>query len=200
MSTRRESFDNRCKRCLVNANLCFCEKLSTISTQTKVSFIMHVKELALTSNTARICHLALKNSNIYIRGSINNLDFSKVYSPDPNYFQLYLYPTEDSIALSLDLIESLKKPIELVVPDASWNQAKKFHKREKIFKSMQKVHLINQEKSKYGLRAQKYDKGVCTLEAVAYALDIIENENIKRHLFDILDAMNISNLKARQRI
>jgi len=200
MSKRRSTFEHRCQRCFVNLNLCFCKDIESISTRTKVSFIMHVKELALTSNTAKVCTEALDNAQYFIRGSRSAKDFSKIYSPSLTHYQLYLYPTDDSLPLTNDLISNIDKPIELVVPDASWNQAKKFHQREEVFKEMQKVHLINQKKSIYTLRTQKYDSGVCTLEAVAYALEIIEGSDVKEHLLRILKVMNIQNLKARMRL
>ena len=161
---------------------------------------MHVKELALTSNTAKVCTEALDNAKIFIRGSRAQTDFSKIYSPSTMHHQLYLYPTDQSIPLTRELVSSIEKPIELVVPDASWNQAKKFHQREEVFKTMTKVHLINQKESIYTLRTQKYKTGVCTLEAVAYALEMIEGSDIKEHLLDILKVMNIQNLKARMRL
>lgn len=161
---------------------------------------MHIKEYKLTSNTAKICQKALTNSEIFIRGSRFQQSFKDTYKPKLDHKQLYLFPTDDSVALSANMIKEISLPIELVVPDATWSQAIKFHKREPILEKMQKVHIINQKKSIYDLRAQIHEGGLCTLEAVAYALDIIENSYTKNHLLDILKVMNLRNLKARQRI
>lgn len=161
---------------------------------------MHFKEFRLTSNTAKICNKVLNNSKIYLRGTKESQDFSKTYSPSTDHQQLYLFPTEDSVPLTLELINNIKKPIELVVPDATWSQAVKFHKREPILAKMQKIHLTNHDKSIYELRSQIHENGVCTLEAVAFALDIIENSYAKEHLISTLKIMNIQNLRARQKI
>lgn len=177
-------------------DLCFCASVSAKNTRTKVSFIIHVKELRLTSNTARLCALALNNSKIFVRGSQDQQNLESYYTPTLRYHQLYLYPTPNSVPLTQIELES-ETPIELVVPDASWNQAKKFHQREPVFQSMQQVHLAELPPSRYQLRKQKYPGGVCTLEAVAYALEIIEGAPIKDHLFEILNIMNIHHLKGR---
>lgn len=161
---------------------------------------MHVKEFKLTSNTAKICNHALTNSDIFIRGDKSNKDFKDVYLPSLDHTQIYLFPTETSVPLTNKLLQKIDKPIELVVPDATWSQAIKFHKREPILKEMLQVHLVNQEPSIYNLRTQIHRNGVCTLEAVAYALDIIENSKTKDHLLNILKVMNNRNLKARQKI
>jgi DTW domain-containing protein YfiP len=163
--------------------------------------IIHIKEMPLSSNTGRIATYCLQDAAFYIRGSVNEIDFEKTYIPSKNHTQLFLYPSENSIELSKEFIDGLDKPVELVVPDATWRQAKKFHKREPTLNQMQMVHINQKIISKYKLRAQKEDTGVCTLEAIAHALEIIEgNSKAKEHLLEVLEIMNYRTLSQRKKL
>lgn len=189
MSKRRETTDKRCPRCSININYCFCHLIPKIKLNTSVSIIYHLKEYFLTSNTGKIANLALENSEYFVRGNKEqiqlNLDFES-----KEYQSLYLFPSEEAIELTTEYISSISKPIKLIVPDATWNQAKKFHKRESALFNIPHIKLPTPGPSLYTLRKQKSDFGLCTLEAIAHALGIIESQNVKDKLLEVLTQMN----------
>lgn len=189
MATRRQNINQRCPKCLINKALCFCEFIPTIETKTKVSLVVHIKEKVLSSNTAHLAHQCLTNSEFYYRG-LKNQPFDTTFKLDENYSPLYLYPSESAKVLTENYLSSIDKPIQLIVPDGSWRQAKKFHKRVPLFKEIPHVMLPKIPKSIYELRKQKFENSVCTMEAIAYALGIIEGVNIKNELFKILKVKN----------
>lgn len=189
MATRRQNIDQRCPRCLINKALCFCHLIPTIDTQTKVSLVVHIKEKVLSSNTAHLTHQCLTNSEFFYRG-LKDQPFDSTFKLDPAYSPLYLYPTEEAYELTAEFLQQFDKPIQLVVPDGSWRQAKKFHKRVPLFKNIPHVKLPTIPDSIYELRKQKFKNSVCTLEAIAYALGIIENMEVKDKLFEILKIKN----------
>lgn len=189
MATRRQNIDQRCPRCLINKALCFCEFIPSVQTKTKVSLIVHIKEKVLSSNTAHLAHQCLTNSEFYYRG-LKDQPFDTTFKLDENYSPLYLYPSDKAEVLTNEYLSSIDKPIQLIVPDGSWRQAKKFHKRVPLFKEIPHVKLPEIPKSIYELRKQKFENSVCTMEAIAYALGIIENQSIKEELFEILKIKN----------
>lgn len=189
MSTRRQNILERCPRCQIRPNLCFCEHIPKISTKTKISLIVHIKERVLSSNTAQLAHLSLENSEFFYRGLVN-VPFDSTFELDQDYTPLYLFPSEESVELTPELLKTIDGPVQLVVPDGSWRQAKKFHKRIPQFKNIQHVKLAHIPESIYELRKQRTEKGVCTLEAIAHALGVIENVDVKDELLKILKIKN----------
>lgn len=71
-----------CEVCFMHKSRCICEFIPTLDLKTKVSLIIHYKELKRTTNTGTLALRALINSQIFIRGQINQpLDFSsELYS------------------------------------------------------------------------------------------------------------------------
>ena len=189
MSTRRQNVLERCPHCLIRPNLCFCSQIPSINTKTKISLVVHIKERVLSSNTAHLAHQCLNNSEFFYRGLIN-VPFDTTFKLDPDYTPLYLYPSEQAQELTPEFLDSVDGPIQLVVPDGSWRQAKKFHKRVPLFKNIQHVKLPDIPESIYELRKQKSDKGVCTMEAIAISLGIIESDGVKDELLKTLKIKN----------
>lgn len=149
---------------------------------------MHVQELSLPTNTARLAHQCLSNSQLILRGGHEHFaveDEFKVADTHP----LFLYPDQDAVDLTSEFLSTIKKPIQLIVPDGTWKQAKKFKRREKSFNSIQSVKIPYNGGSIYTMRKQKSPEGLCTFEAIAKALEIIENKKAEQHLMKILRIM-----------
>jgi DTW domain-containing protein YfiP len=196
MSKRRESITRRCPKCSINMAMCFCNALSSISTKTHVSVIFHKKEYFLTSNTGKIANLALVNSSYQIRG-LKDKPLTDDFTHNGKYTPYYLYPSEDAEVIDSSFIERQTKPINLIVPDATWRQTKKFHKREPLLKGIPHIKLGSGLKSIYQLRRQPQEGGLCTIEAIAYSLKEIENIEVFSHLMNILKIMNDKVLETR---
>lgn len=148
---------------------------------------MHCKELSLTSNTSSLALKSLESSELAIRGK-NGVNFD--FSLKDGYQPLFLYPSDDAEELNKDFVAKLSKPVQLVVPDATWRQARKFHKREPTLSSIPAVKLKGPFESIYTLRKAHNENSVCTLEAIAYAYGILEGEGAKNKLLSLLKIMN----------
>ena len=187
MSKRRATRDQRCIYCKVNLRWCFCDKIEKLDTESHVSIIMHHRERFLTSNTAILTQRLLTDCDISLRGHLSKpFNFKLLNKRTP----LYLFPHDDAIELTKDFVTSIKAPIQLIVPDGSWRQAKKFYRRTKELDGIQCVKITPPQKSLYSLRSQSNDQGLCTIEAIAYALGKIENKKVEDHLLQGLKVMN----------
>ncbi len=184
---RRATFKDRCPRCRINFNLCFCEDIdkskSRITSNINVSIIMHYTERWLTSNTAYFCEQLLDNCSIIERGNIGSQIPVEPFSNNDETY-LYLFPTDDSKPIKN--LKSYKK-LHLVVPDGSWSKAKRIHKREPIFKEMAKYHLCDVGFSNYKLRKSPGEDYLCTYEAIAHALGELGEEETKTELLKFFD-------------
>ncbi|MBT4791026.1 MAG: DTW domain-containing protein [Halobacteriovoraceae bacterium] len=195
-TTRRDTRIKRCPKCLVHHLNCFCNDIETLSLKSKLSLIIYKKERFLPSNTAQLTLKSLTNSQYFFRG-YQGKKLNPDFIDDTNYQPLLLFPTEDSVELTPELVKTFNKPINLIVPDGTWRQAKKVHRREELLINIPRVRITPQAKSIYPLRRQKFEFGLCTHEAIAYAMAIIESENVKNKLMNNLKIFIHAHLKNR---
>lgn len=198
-SKRRSTRESRCPKCQINTMWCFCDQIKVAKNITTVDIIMHFSETHLTSNTASLAKRSLEKCNIHIRGK-EDQKMEDLFSFEKDKVPLFLYPDENAVILDKSFLDKIKSPIQLIVPDGTWRQAKKVFRREKIFSSVQTVKIPLKEKSIYTLRKQKIEEGLCTIEAIAKALGQIEDNDIEKTLMDNLKVMNNSFSCARKGI
>ena len=182
MSQRRAGHINRCTNCRINNHFCVCHALSPIEIKNNVSLIVHVSELRLTSNTAQFAEKILPSkAEIFIRGKVN-----EPFVGDPILARegrpLFLFPSEDSLELTEEFVQSHPGPYNLIVPDGNWNQAKKVKTREAKFHDVQAVKLPKGLVGEYKLRKAPQPEWVSTYEAVAYALGVLEGKAVQEHM------------------
>jgi DTW domain-containing protein YfiP len=158
---------------------------------------MHHREKHLTSNTAKLATLTLPNSGIYLRGlpevpfALEDLKLSSEALP------LYLFPDEDAIPISDEFLVMHPGPYHLIIPDGTWNQAKKVRRREPGLSDLLCVKLSDDVKGEYKLRKGVRDDGVCTFEAIAYAMEFLENKLVSEDLLRQFRIMNNRVAKSR---
>ena len=163
---------------------------------THVSILMHFRENITTTNTGRIAHFLLNNSEIHYRGLIENtLKEENVLKT--GYTPLFLFPSETSIPLTPDFAQSLGTPIQLIVPDGSWRQAKRVGRREGFLKDVQHVRLADPTPGIFYLRRKIKEEGVSTLEAIARALGAIESKELQQNLENVFRVMVEKTLETR---
>jgi len=149
-----------------------------------VSLIVHVRELKLTSNTAHFINKLLpQNSELFIRGKVNET-FSSESVLKKDYREIFLYPHEDALELNDSFLETYPGPYHLIVPDGNWHQARKVRQREEGFKNLIAVKLPEGIRTEYKLRKAPHPEWVCTYEAVAYALGVLEGKEVQDKLLN----------------
>ena len=160
---------------------------------------MHVHESVRPSNTGRLVPLALANSFICLRGLKDQRTQTEGMIP-PGTQGLVLYPSADSRELNQDYLSPIITPITLVALDGNWNQASKMAKREPALAGLPKVHLAAGPLSQFRLRTQSDPARVCTFEAVARALGVIEGTGVQEQLEEFFTIMVERMLWARGKL
>ena len=176
---------HRCPGCEIRKPLCFCAMIPQIALQTHVIVLMHTCEETLTTNTARLTCKALTNSEVRIHGRRDER-MSSEGLVQPGRSSLLLYPSSDSVELTADFASRLTEPVNLIVPDANWRQTTKFVRREPCVKGIPHVRLPPGPLSEYRLRTQRSDQNLCTLEAIARAIGILESREAQASLETLL--------------
>ena len=176
-----ERRSDRCPRCEIRKPLCYCEHIPSIELGTRLVVVMHHTEINLTSNTARLATHALSNSEIRVRGLIyQEVSAEGLIHTDRD--TLLLYPSDDAVELTAEYVASLRRPVTLVVPDGTWRQARKTAQREAALRDLPRVKLPPGPPSEYRLRIEPNEHSVCTFEAIARALGVIEGRETQERL------------------
>jgi DTW domain-containing protein len=167
-----------CKICLRPLSQCFCEKVKPFVGTTKILILQHPQEQYKLLNSARLCHLALKNSVLRVGLSWRNLSHALGEETDQKEWGvLFLKGVIDSSRF-IELWDPKKRqllPIKtkfkgMVVLDGSWKQAKAMWWRNPWLLKLTRITLNPAHKS---LRGQAKKEGLATIEAVAFALDCL---------------------------
>lgn len=174
---------------------CICAYLVPMDNKTPVSILMHYRERITTTNTGKIAHFLLKNSEIHYRGLIETtLNGESVLKKE--HTPLYLYPSEHSVILTPELVKSLGN-VQLIIPDGTWRQARRVARREPFLKDVMHVRLPFSQPGIFFLRRKVKEDGVSTLEAIARALGIIESKAIQENLENVFRIMVEKTLETR---
>ena len=196
-TNRRNSYKKRCHRCQINHTLCICDRLVPIQIETPVQVIMHFKELALTSNTVNLLKNIHKDCHIHLRGQKDNhMNMEEILKRE-THTPLYLFPDDNSVLLTPEYIETLNLPINLIVPDGSWSQAKKFRSRIPELQTVQSIRLPSDLISSYKLRTPPKQGMLSSFEAISHCLHLIEKTQVLEPLLEIFDIFNKQVLLSR---
>jgi len=188
-----------CPECFLHRSLCLCSEIPSLNLTTKVSLVIHTRELKRTTNTGRLALKALTNSTLRVRGELSEahqpLDLSDLLSSD--YKTLLFYPSDDAVELTKDYLKAFSKPIQLIVPDGNWRQASKVHYRHHELKNIPRVMISEINTAKHHLRTESTEYGMSTLEAIAKALRVIEGDEVGGKLQALYDLKLARTLQAR---
>ncbi len=196
MNQRKRKPKDPCQTCFLHKDRCICHSIPSLTLQTKISLIIHAKELKRTTNTGRLALKALTNSEMRIRGEDRTaLDLSDLLTP--KYRTFLFYPSHNAIELDHRLVSESPLPIQLIVPDGNWRQASKVHYRHHELKDLPRVKISTPNTAKMHLRAETTAAGMATLEAIAHALGIIEGEAVKLELMGFFQRKLEETLKGR---
>lgn len=170
----------------MRTELCVCAEIPKLNTTAHLVLIMHAAELRSTTNTGRLAAQAFPYSEIRVRGRPGDpLSAQGIIAPERQ--GLLLYPSDDATELTADFVRSFNKPITLIVPDGTWNQAGKVVKRVPELSEVPRVKLPPGPPSQYQLRVSPQIENLATIEAIARAMGVIENKAAQLALERLLE-------------
>lgn len=189
--SRRNNAASRCERCRMHSSLCVCPLVPSLATRTRLVLVIHRAEDRKPTNTGRLAVLAMKNSEVMVRGHEASPTDSFAFHESTR--PLFLFPHEDAVPLaSLATVEGDERPVTLIVPDGNWRQASKVRNRVAGMKDIPCVSLPVGEPSIYRLRLEAHPFGLATLEAIGRSLRLLEGDagpEVERALLHVFRAM-----------
>jgi DTW domain-containing protein YfiP len=170
----------RCARCFLRDAYCLCGLVPRIETRTRFVVIRHFLEAWKTTNTARLAALALTNSEIRDYGVKGQpFDASVMDAPDT----WLLYPDDRPQA------PFSTPPARLLIVDGSWHQARKILRSNPRLWTLPKISLPPPPPEARRLRAEHFEQGMSTIEAIARAVALFEGEAKARQLDELHEVM-----------
>jgi len=181
----------QCATCLRPQRTCICRWVTALSNQVEVLILQHPMEVANAKGSARLLHLSLANSRLEV-GEV--FDAERLLSTDRRSVLLYPDTAADK---SLGLAEPqpfdpawLREPrrLRLVVLDGTWRKSRKMLYLNPALQSLPRLPLRDTPPSHYLIRKAHLPDQLSTLEATAYALAQLENDDHKFNpLIDAFD-------------
>lgn len=171
-----------CEGCGLPVAVCLCAELPRLQIATRVVLVMHHVEAFRGSNTGRLAVRMLAGAEVRLRGGQTQ---GLPSAPLPEGRRLLLFPSPGARVLSV--ADAAPGPAVLLVPDGSWRQARRVGLREPIAQDAERVVLPPGAPSRYTLRVMRREGGVCTFEAIARALAILEGPAVEAAMMPLLD-------------
>ncbi len=154
----------KCPRCLFPA--CLCGELPAIATRTRIVIVRHHLERHRSSNSGRLAHLALPNSEIIDHGGREGI--AALPALDRGWL---LWVDGEPISGRPDVGT-------LVVLDATWSQARRMYRKIDSVRGLPILKLPDAPMPAARLRAAPGPGRVSTVEAIAGALRILEGDAV----------------------
>ncbi len=172
----------RCEGCGLRPPACLCGEVVAQAVRTRVVLLTHRAERRKSTNTGRLVALAVQGVEVRLRGELD----PSLRQPLPEGRRLLLFPHPEARELTAE--DGRGEPVVLLVPDGTWNQARRILRRDPDACDAEPVTLPPGAPSRYGLRQAPREGALSTLEAVARALGLLEGQEIEQGLTAILDA------------
>jgi DTW domain-containing protein YfiP len=189
--SRRNNAASRCERCRMHSSLCVCPLVPVLETRTRVVLVIHRAEDRKPTNTGRLALLAMKNSEMVVRGRAEERTDTIALSRGTR--PLFLFPHDDAVPLrTVANVPGDDRPVTLIVPDGNWRQASKVRNRVAGMRDVPCVSLPVGAPSTYRLRSEAHAFGLATIEAIARALRVLEGPDgpdVQEALLHVFRAM-----------
>ena len=120
--------------------------------------------------TARMAHLSLPNSELYVGVDFSGHSRLEALAAHPERVAV-LFPGEEAIPLEQ---ARLTPPETLIVVDGTWPLARKLVKTNPLLAGLPRIGFVPRRPSNYRIRSEPADHCVSTIEAVVEVLGALE--------------------------
>jgi DTW domain-containing protein YfiP len=171
------------------AHACLCDDVPHVVARTRVVIVRHHLEQWRSSNSGRLAHLALPNSEIVEHGGERG---SAVLPPLDGAW--LLWPEGEPATRAPQ-----PAPSQLVVLDATWAQARRMYRKLGALRGLPMLRLPDAPMPRARLRESPGPGRVSTIEAIARALRMIEGDAVAAPL-EALFALAVARARATGRL
>ncbi len=171
-----------CSACNRPISVCYCHTVKPVDNQWPVYILQHPSESKHPVGTAAIAARSLINCQLQIAEHFQPDSFNRSVQQ-----AVLVYPSDE--AVSLDSL-SQGEPKTLIFLDASWRKSYRMLMESPELQALPKLGLQPKQPSRYKIRQSKQSGSLSTLEAIAYTLGALEQDDEKyRPLLNSMDWM-----------
>ncbi len=141
----------------------------------KIFLLTHERELLRPSNTGVLAQSVapeIVERIIWARNKPDPALLDAIHSENT----VLLYPADDADAAPIESFENI------ILLDATWQEACKMFNRSPYLKNLPRAHIKPRQHSKYQLRRNQPEGGLCTAECVIEILRSRNHTNIAQRL------------------
>ncbi|WP_416306741.1 tRNA-uridine aminocarboxypropyltransferase [Neptunicella sp. SCSIO 80796] len=164
-----------CPKCLFPQSVCLCDALEPVDNKTNIVVLQHPSELKESKNTVRLMALVLRHCEVFVGETETDFAHIRQRCETQKIRSAVLYPNEKSVEL-----ESLntETPVinHLILLDGTWKKTYKLWQLNPWLHNLPSWHFTKPSASIYQ-RKTNFQHSLSSLEACAYALNLIEHKN-----------------------
>jgi len=158
-----------CYRCFKPQATCLCAVIEPVANRTGIIILQHPRERFHPLGSARIAALAL--AEVRVEPCAPWSDSSAIRARLPRGTAL-LYPAPG--VRNLAAFAETGRPAHLLLLDGTWSHAKKIYDAHLWLHDLPSFGLMPSQPSRYRIRREPRERYVATVEAIAYALRLLE--------------------------
>ncbi len=170
----------RCPRCTFRREVCLCGEIPRVETRTRIVILRHHGEHDRSSNSGRLAHLALPNSELRDLFGPGETDRHADLALGAGAWLLFPEGAARTVA-------PVPAPATVVVLDATWAQARRMRQR---LTGLRGVPVLSVAPVPAAVRMRRAPAPgmVSTIEAIAGALQLLEGSEASDPLVRVFEA------------
>lgn len=176
-----------CDGCGRPPSVCWCAHAVSLRSRTRVVILQHPREERVAIGTVAIAARCLPDAVVARDVAFPPDALRALLYGDPARPPVLLFPSDDARDLRAD---PFPHDVSLVVLDGTWTLAGKLLKLNPLLRDLPRVRFTPAQPSNYRIRREPAAHCVATIEALAEALGVLENEPTRyQQLLAPFDAM-----------
>ena len=173
MGGKRNCRASRCVVCRMLDALCVCPLIPRLRTRHRWLYIQHFTEQDKTTNTGRLAHLAMPDSQrAWFRSRVEDPEPALDWGAPEDLF--LLFPREGVEFVDPAELSQRERPATVVILDGTWKQTRKMARSIPPLSEARCVALPPGAHARHSLRHETLEGGMSTLDAVAWLAAEIE--------------------------
>ncbi len=176
---------HRCYRCLRPQNLCYCNRMPSVPTATRVVILQHPHERTHPFGTARLARMCMPSASVHVPSPGYTGTLAKEVEVPEDAAVLFPHADADDLAE----VPQAEWPSTLIAIDGTWSHAKRLYRENTWLHTRRHVRLQPTAPSNYRIRKEPKPEYISTIEAIVEALRIIEPGN--QRLDELLQAFDL---------
>ena len=161
-----------CHRCLRPLATCYCSWLQSIAMRTRFVILMHEDERRRPIATGRMSHLSLENSELLIGNEVDqSARVQQLIAQGACYL---LYPGQDSVACADVPIAETRT---IFILDGKWGHSRQMLRANPLLAALPRISFTGCYESWFTIKRQPQRHCLSTLEAIAYTIVELSDED-----------------------